>query len=234
MRRLRLSAKLACVGWFQKIPSRQCNLGGPRLGAQRLAAFLAGLVVLIGAGCGSPSALTSSGAATSPPVGQATASSGGASPTASPVATFGPPPVGDSCLPGTWTMSSEDNPSGWSFNGQVVHVTGLAGQVLIITPEGKDTVNWANSQPLVGTFQGRTLTVSLRGNAAADVHGAGGLYSVSNITGALTAAFNWGGTPASTGSVGLVGTQGLPYSCSATQLVVHYPGSITDTFTRTG
>jgi hypothetical protein len=144
------------------------------------------------------------------------------------------PPVGDSCLPGTWTMSSEDNPSGWSFNGQVVHVKGLAGQVLIITPGGRDTVNWANSQPLVGTFQGRTLTILLRGTAAADVHGAAGLYSVSNITGAITAAFNWGGTPGSTGSVGLVGIQGLPYSCTATQLVVHYPGSVTDTYNRTG
>jgi hypothetical protein len=131
-------------------------------------------------------------------------------------------------------MSLEDNPSGWSFNGQAVHVKGLAGEVLVIRPEGTDSVNWATAKPLVGTFQGRRLTILLRGHAAATVHGAGGLYTVSKISGSLTAAFNWGGTPESSGPVKLVGTGGLPYSCTPTQLVVRYPRSITDTFVRSG
>ena len=190
-------------------------------------ATLATLILVIVSGCsaGQCSPATSQGSPTS----QASPTSPTPSVTPNPT-----PPVGDACLPGTWTMSSENNPSGWSFNGQAVHVKGLAGELLIIMPGGADAVSWANSKPLVGTYQGRRLTILLRGHAAATVHAAGGLYFVSKISGTVTAAFNWGGTPESTGSVRLVGTRGLPYSCTAAELVIRYPGSTTDTYVRSG
>lgn len=198
-----------------------------------LNASLATLVLVIVSGCST--SLCSSTSSQGSPTSQGSPASQGlpSSPTPA-VVPAAIPPVGDACLPGTWTMSSEDNPSGWSFNGQAVHVKGLAGEVLVLAPGGTDAVNWAGSKPLVGTYQGRRLTILLRGHAAATVHGEGGLYSVSHITGTLTAAFNWGGTPESTGSVRLIGTHGLPYSCAATQLVIRYPGSTTDTYLRSG
>jgi hypothetical protein len=221
--------------WTLFRPQRATRVGGflkPDSPRRPWDVTFAILIVAIVSGCAASNPQSSSSSPLTSPISEGSPTSQSSpTPTIVPEAT---PPVGDACLAGTWTMSLEDNPSGWSFNGQAVHVKGLAGEVLVIRPGGTDSVNWATAKPLVGTFQGRRLTILLRGHAAATVHGAGGLYTVSKISGSLTAAFNWGGTPESSGPVKLVGTGGLPYSCTPTQLVVRYPRSITDTFVRSG
>jgi hypothetical protein len=89
-----------------------------------------------------------------------------------------PPAVGDACLVGTWTLQSEQNKSGYSFNSESLAVAGLAGATLTITSAGEEKENFDSSQPLEGTLaDGRRLRITIRGSFDFHIKAGGGKYT---------------------------------------------------------
>jgi len=162
-------------------------------------------------GCGQPLA----GTQTSP----SAASSATESPSASPSPSPTPPPIGDVCLVGRWIDQRSVNQTGWTFNGKVVPVAGLAGFVLTLSADGTETADWSKSQPLIGTYQGQQLKIVVRG--VYTFHGAtadGYHVVVPAGTGTFSAQFFLGGKRESTYSAKVTSGETDAYVCGTTSL----------------
>jgi hypothetical protein len=190
----------------------------------------ASAVVVLATAC---SAGTCSSTPQSAPISSPSASaSASASPSPSPSPS---PPIGDACLAGRWVDQRESAPTAWTFNGTVVPVVGLAGFVLTLNQDGTGTADWSNSQPLIGTYQGRQLKIVVRG--AWTFHGVvgdGSSFSATGDKGTFTAQFFLGGTRESTFSAN-VGFGQETYVCTASTLTTSQPngkGQTTDSYTR--
>jgi hypothetical protein len=148
------------------------------------------------------------------------------SPSPSPSPNAAPPPLGDACLVGRWIDRRSVDATDWTFNGQVVPVTGLAGFVLTLSADGEETDDWSNSEPLIGTYQGQQLKIVLRG-----------FYTFHGVTangvelteppgeGSFSAQFFLGGRTQSTYSAHAGTGSTESYVCSATSLSVTTQGS---------
>ncbi|HKV88582.1 MAG TPA: hypothetical protein VJT78_11355 [Candidatus Dormibacteraeota bacterium] len=114
-------------------------------------------------------------------------------------------------------------------------MTGLMGLVLRLNADGTGAVDWSNSQPLLGTYQGRQLKIVLRGTWTLDgVIGDGSAFTATAGTGTFSARFFLGGTAESTYSA-TVRFGKTTYSCTATTLMTSEPngsGVSTDTYIR--
>jgi hypothetical protein len=144
------------------------------------------------------------------------------------------PAIGDSCVVGRWVDQLTDDAADWTFNGQDVHVTGMQGFTATFSTDGTEILNWAESQPLVGTYQGRELKIVLGGSYT--FHGvtaAHGRITRPAGSGSFTAKFYLAGVPQPTISAH-VDAGYVSYTCSRSALVWLSSSAqpATTTFTR--
>jgi hypothetical protein len=95
-----------------------------------------------------------------------------------------PPPIGDSCIVGTWTLIDESNTSGYKYRNVPVSVTGLGGAKLTLSADGHEAENFAGSEPLIGTLaDGRELSISIGGSFVFRIHAHADSYTeTGNVT----------------------------------------------------
>jgi serine/threonine-protein kinase len=131
----------------------------------------------------------------------------------------------DSCLVGRWTVQTATIPITVSLNGQSVPVTGAKGATSTFTADGTLTEDYGNSAPLLGTVNGQSLVVNLRGIGALRTTASKGNLSVvqgstAGISGTAALA---GGVPTSFQGSPVTGTS-FSYTCSAHDLHVSTAG----------
>jgi hypothetical protein len=127
-----------------------------------------------------------------------------------------------------------DDSADWTFNNQPVRVTGMQGFSVTFSADGTEVLNWSDSQPLIGTYQGKELKIVLGGNYTFhNVTATGGRITRPAGVGTFTASFTWGGAAQPTVSAH-VDAGSVKYTCSATTLQWLASGAqpATTTFTR--
>ena len=130
---------------------------------------------------------------------------------------MGAPVIGDSCLVGRWVEVGESAPGNWTWNGEVIAVSGLAGQVVTYAADGTATYDLSGSQPLIGDSHGHQVEIVIRGSVSLTVRADGGNIVESNIRGSPTVAFYYDGVVQPGGTVSFQpGTR--TYSCDAGNL----------------
>jgi len=151
-------------------------------------------------------------------------------PTSSQAAAPVVPPVGDTCLVGTWRALQITSHA--TFAGATDVVIGGAGTIKRIEPDGAVTVDYSDSAAWHGTVGGTPLTSLKRGIETHHASATNGLYSVSggNESG-VTITLTVNGRRYVTASTWSDGSSA--YSCDETTLTIaNEPGNPADVFTR--
>jgi eukaryotic-like serine/threonine-protein kinase len=135
----------------------------------------------------------------------------------------------DSCLFGTWVMSSESNQLP---DGQWETYTG-GGATMTFLPSGVASTNYGNGSPQSVTVNGTTWTYVWVGSFSSRYSTSHGKYQLLDQSGYLTQTELENGSYYSKMSFPVTGNQGpLPYTCSAQKLQLSEPGPNTYVLTR--
>ncbi len=125
--------------------------------------------------------------------------------------------IGDSCLVGRWLELGQSAPGNWTWNGEVIAVSGLAGQVITYSANGTETYDLAGSQPLIGDYHGHQIEILIRGTVSLTARADGSHIVESDVTGNPTVTFYYDGVVQPGGTVSFPpGTK--TYRCDATTL----------------
>lgn len=142
-----------------------------------------------------------------------------------------PPPIGDACLEGRWTLKNEVSKSGYNFNNSPVQVSGLSGARVTYSADGTETKTFDGSAPLVGSYGGRQLAIKISGSVQFAIHVSGGSFIESGTQTQLPTTATWAGSPVGYHSYYTPGRG--TYVCSSDQLIMDYnTGDQTDTWSR--
>ena len=143
-----------------------------------------------------------------------------------------PPAVGDACIVGTWTLSSEQNVSGYTWNTAPVSVSGLAGAQLTITAAGDEKQVFDGSQPLEGTTAGGSvLRITIRGAFDFRIKADAGKYTETGAKVQLPTTATLNGQPVDYHSAYEPGRG--TYTCSGGNLTMVTAGGVqTDQWTK--
>jgi hypothetical protein len=130
--------------------------------------------------------------------------------------------IGDSCLVGRWVGTNESAPGNWSWNNDVISVSGLSGLIITYSEDGKETDELAGTQPLIGDFHGHQIKIVLRGSATYSIHADGHHIVQTTVSGNPTVTYYYDGAvqPGGTASFA-VSTNS--YRCSASGLHIESP-----------
>lgn len=130
------------------------------------------------------------------------------------------PPIGDSCVVGSWVLSEETNHSGYAYAGVPVAVSGLAGAKLTLTTSGDEKESFDNSAPLIGTLaNGLALSITIRGSIDYRIHAASGKYQETGTVVQLPTTAIAGGAPVTDYHSSYSPGRGT-YSCAAGRLTI--------------
>ena len=132
------------------------------------------------------------------------------------------PPVGDSCLIGRWIGSKESAPGDWTWNNEVVAVSGLTGFVLTFSAGGSETYDLAASQPLIGDYHGHQIKIVVRGSVTYRIHADGSHFVQSGRSGRSTVTFFYDGVLQPGGTVSFP-LNTISYACGAQSLQIRSP-----------
>ena len=127
-----------------------------------------------------------------------------------------PPLIGDPCLVGRWVETRQTAPGNWSWNGEIVAVSGLRGMVVTFTADGTETDDLSAAEPLVADYHGHQLLIVERGKAQFHVSAAGNQLVQSGLTDAVGVSYYYDGQPIQGGAAYPPGL--YTYSCGATTL----------------
>ena len=127
------------------------------------------------------------------------------------------PPIGDTCLVGTWTLQQSVNTNGYSFNKVPLRVAGLGGATLTLALDGEGSEDFAQSQPLLGTTAGGgKLAITIRGTFVFGITGTGHIYVETGTKTELPTTATFNGKTASYHSSYSPGSG--TYSCTSSSL----------------
>jgi hypothetical protein len=153
-----------------------------------------------------------------------------ASPGSSSPSSASPTPAVDSCLVGTWTTTSVSG----TQPSTGATVSGGAGQVLTVTPDGVVSIDPSGSTPIQLTIEGQayTLTESGMGSGSITTHGGQLTYTTSAGDSLSTSISSAGGTPVGTpaADAGFTAT----YTCSAGESLSIDDNGVTYSFVPVG
>jgi hypothetical protein len=127
-------------------------------------------------------------------------------------------PVGDPCAVGTWRLAGPITVTFIHTNGEEVAATGGANAVLEIAPDGTYTVDWADSEPFLGTMaNGAALEFTYRGVETGMLfHHDGVVEDSGNEVSQKSLSGTIGGAPIEEPFVSASPKSVAPYSCAAT------------------
>lgn len=125
-------------------------------------------------------------------------------------------------------MQQEVNTSGYSFENTTVPVSGLRGATVTFGQDGSETKVFDGSQPLVGSFNGQTLAITVRGSAHFTVHASQGTFAETGTRTQLPTTATLGGSPVNYHSSTGPGTG--QYVCSSSRLSISYGSVQTDSY----
>ena len=126
--------------------------------------------------------------------------------------------LGDSCLVGRWLEVDESAPGNWTWNNEVIAMSGLAGLVLTFRSEGVERIDLNASQPLIGDYHGHQIKAFLRGAVAYHAHATGGKLELSAPAVDVQVTFFYDGVQQPTGSVQYASNATDTYACATTRL----------------
>jgi hypothetical protein len=154
-----------------------------------------------------------------------------------PHALAAPPPLGNTCLVGTW----HDN-GGWTstqWNGSQVSLQAGGGDVDHIASTGLDTDSFAKAKPAVGTYRKHRLTQRVHGTNSLQLRATGHgkhaklRYVEKGWTAASSIHFAYHGHH-TTGYLSQEGVHSYHYTCTAKKLTIFgHKGNVLETETRT-
>ena len=106
-----------------------------------------------------------------------------------------PPPIGDACLVGTWTLQQDVNSGGYTLNNAPVSVSGLRGATVTFSRDGTEARVFDGSDPLVGTVGGHELSIKIGGSLQFSIHASKGEYVETGAQTALPTSATLDGQP---------------------------------------
>jgi hypothetical protein len=142
-----------------------------------------------------------------------------------------PPPIGDACLVGTWTLDQDVNTTGYTFNNVQIEVSGLEGATMTFTSDGAGVEDFTRSQSLTGTTaDGHQLSITLRGKWPFHIHADGHKYVETGPKTPLPTSATLDGLAVDYSSY--YSPASGTYTCSKRNLVMVDPQVQTDTFSK--
>ena len=147
-----------------------------------------------------------------------------------------PPPVGDSCLVGTWRDGAYEDSTTW--DSTTVFLSGGAGNLDHIYPSGLDDNTYGSySQPFLGTYNGNTLQVSYTGTRVSTIRATPRTHQAtvtdSGWTSGSAPTFVYqGNTTTGTFNQNAASVATFTYSCTATTLTWIANGTVNNSETR--
>ncbi len=134
------------------------------------------------------------------------------------------PPIGDSCLVGSWVLTEQTNQSGYTYANVPVIVSGLSGATLKMTAAGEEIESFDGSEPLVGTLSnGLQLAITIRGSIDYKIHAASGRYEETGTVVNLPTTATAGGAPVTDYHSSYSPGRGT-YSCAGARLTLTTEG----------
>jgi len=128
--------------------------------------------------------------------------------------------IGDSCVVGSWILTEQTNPSGYTYAGVPVAVSGMAGAKLSLTAAGEEKETFDGSAPLVGTLaNGLRLAITIRGAVIYQIHAASGKYQETGEVVQLPTTATVGGAPVPDYHSSYSPSSGS-YACAAGRLTI--------------
>jgi hypothetical protein len=139
--------------------------------------------------------------------------------------------IGDSCLVGSWVTQNVDEPTTFTVGSTIVPLSGQSGVVFSFAADGTEVDDYNNSQPLDGVYNGRPLTLTMRGTATSKVVADGTKAVETGSPTTFSGNVTVGGIVVAQPSIDFSPVT-FDYSCSATRLDIHDPGGTDLTFAR--
>jgi hypothetical protein len=223
------------------VPPRSGSRRGPVLIASGVAvAIIIGVGTFFAVGSHSSSSGGTTVAGGSTASGSAGPTANPASPAAStsasaPASPATQPPIGDSCLVGTWKDGGYTTNANWQ--GTEVPMTGAGGNLDHIAASGTDHDVYDGASTLTGTYKGSTLTESIRGTSLSTIKADPTTHTATAVslgwTSGSTTTFLYQGQT-TTGGFDKASGQSVHYSyiCTATTLTWMSDGKMVDNETR--
>lgn len=132
--------------------------------------------------------------------------------------------LGDACLAGRWVDQGETAPGNWTWNNEVIAVSGMRGLVITYAAGGQETDDYASAAPLTADYHGHRITFQLRGRLTYRIHASAGRIVQSQAAGSITATDYFDGTP-EPGGTASAPAQTYSYRCSGTALHLESPAT---------
>ena len=132
------------------------------------------------------------------------------------------PAIGDGCLVGTWVGTNESAPGNWTWNGELIAVSGLAGMLVTFKPDGIERLDLSHAAPLVADYHGHQIKIVIRGAVDFRVHADGHAFDQVALGGNPSVRFYYDGALQSGGSVSFAPVVNS-YVCTARTLRLEAP-----------
>jgi hypothetical protein len=142
------------------------------------------------------------------------------------------PAIGDSCLVGSWAILHEQDVT--TIGSSTVTLVGLDGTKMTIAASGLQTYDYNASLPLVGDYNGRSLSETMRGTATFQLKATATTLAITAVSADATVTAALDGVPQGSGTFAPTQFASPVYTCTPTRLDLDFANNLGNhvTFTR--